>query len=682
MDLVYTNVLYAWAGSPIAHAHTQTQAVFPASVLEQMTALSTAVAAPTPSFYLGARTLKRRFILHVGPTNSGKTHAALRALAAAPSGVYAGPLRLLAHEIWERLNMGSIVPKGVDESQIRDEEVAGEEDTNLDTSGKAIIKTGLGRQKWVRETNMITGEEIKSVSPFAQHISCTVEMLNFGVVYDVGVIDEIQLLSDPERGFAWTAAVLGLNAAEIHLCGEATAIPLIRALVESCGDSLEIHEYTRLSPLIVEDQSLEHDLGRIQAGDCIVAFSRSQIFRFKSELEAKGLRVATIYGRLPPEVRSEQADRFNTGKADVLVGSDALGLGLNLKIRRMIFSQMAKVHSGGYGRLQPLSVSQVKQIAGRAGRYGLHSPAPTPKAGDTPSDNTPSQPTSTVGAVTTVYPGDLAFLRRTMELTPPPLSTAKVNPSIESVQAALRIISKASVKYTLPLIFNAHRYAARCPSHLRYSGFERNDANWEAVISFMDSQGLGLDKVPLEVTMLSLAAPLPIRDLQSHLYIRSLFSRLVTDLVVPVEAVLQDGLGGPYGYAEYLQATEVALGFPNVSSDANILLPTARDLLSIMETMHSCLSLYSWMHYRRPTSFPDLTRVQEDLLPRTRNTIDSILAGGLVKNRRASDHGVYGEKEQKVKYQQNVYMKGLQLDMRDKMYSGLRENIKRKQQQH
>ncbi len=329
MDLVYTNVLYAWAGSPIARAHTQ-ENIFPASVLEQMTALSTAVAAPTPSLYMGARTLKRRFFLHVGPTNSGKTHAALRALAAAPTGVYAGPLRLLAHEIWERLNMGTIVPKGVDESQIRDEEVAGEEDTNLDTSGKAIIKKGLGKQKWVRETNMITGEEVKIVSPFAQVISCTVEMVNYATVYDVGVIDEIQLLSDPDRGFAWTAAVLGLNAAEIHLCGEATAIPLVRTLVESCGDSLEIREYTRLSPLVVEDQSLESDLGRVQAGDCLVAFSRGHIFRYKKELEEKGFRVATIYGRLPPEVRSEQADHFNTGKADVLVGSDALGLGLNL----------------------------------------------------------------------------------------------------------------------------------------------------------------------------------------------------------------------------------------------------------------------------------------------------------------------------------------------------------------
>jgi ATP-dependent RNA helicase SUPV3L1/SUV3 len=45
-----------------------------------------------------------------------------------------------------------------------------------------------------------------------------------------------------------------------------------------------------------------------------------------------GLRCAVAYGRLPPEVRSAQAALFNDqdSEYDVMIGSDALGMGLNL----------------------------------------------------------------------------------------------------------------------------------------------------------------------------------------------------------------------------------------------------------------------------------------------------------------------------------------------------------------
>ncbi len=56
------------------------------------------------SWYPAARMMRRRVVAHVGPTNSGKTHAALLELKAAASGVYCGPLRLLAWEVRMRTN--------------------------------------------------------------------------------------------------------------------------------------------------------------------------------------------------------------------------------------------------------------------------------------------------------------------------------------------------------------------------------------------------------------------------------------------------------------------------------------------------------------------------------------------------------------------------------------------------
>ena len=54
--------------------------------------------------YPEARGMRRRFVLHIGPTNSGKTHDAMEALRAAGGGCYLGPLRLLAYEQFEQMN--------------------------------------------------------------------------------------------------------------------------------------------------------------------------------------------------------------------------------------------------------------------------------------------------------------------------------------------------------------------------------------------------------------------------------------------------------------------------------------------------------------------------------------------------------------------------------------------------
>ena len=329
IDQALTSFLFTWATDP-RHQKTVGSTVS-ADTLDRMTRLRTAVdfRRIADNFPL-ARKMCRKLILHVGPTNSGKTHTALRTLAAARVGAYGGPLRLLAHEIYERLNTGQIVPLGAE----ADDNYEVDENSNLDVQApgtpRAVLKHG--NALFARPCSLLTGDELRNVEG-ATLSSCTVEMLSLDKRYDVVVIDEIQMIADSQRGAAWTAAVLGTAAEELHLCGEERAVQIIEALAKITGDELIINRYERLSPLRIAPQSLERDLTRIKKGDCVVTFSRTNIFNLKKNIEEKtGLRCAVVYGRLPPEIRAEQAALFNNSNSgfDVLVASDAIGMGLNL----------------------------------------------------------------------------------------------------------------------------------------------------------------------------------------------------------------------------------------------------------------------------------------------------------------------------------------------------------------
>jgi len=243
-------------------------------------------------WYPKARKMQRKIHLHVGPTNSGKTYHALKKLESASTGIYGGPLRLLAHEVFRRLN----------------------------ASGKPC--------------NLVTGDERVIVeSEDVNMSSCTVEMVPINVAVEVAVIDEIQMIGHADRGWAWTQALLGVQAQELHLCGEERVVPVIRELAAAMGDSLEIHRYQRLSPLKAMSESLAGKLSKLQKGDCLVAFSRMQIHALRKAIEKiTRKRVAVVYGSLPPEIRAQQAKLFNDpdNDYDILVASDAIGMGLNL----------------------------------------------------------------------------------------------------------------------------------------------------------------------------------------------------------------------------------------------------------------------------------------------------------------------------------------------------------------
>lgn len=269
-----------------------------------------------------ARALQRRITLITGPTNSGKSHAALDALAKAQSGLGLVPLRLLAHEFRD-----SLAERGI-------------------------------------EASLLTGEERITV-PMSRHLVATVEMCPYHTPVDVAIIDEAQMLFDPDRGAAWTAALMGVPARHLYVLGAAECIPMVRRIAELCDDPLDEISLERKTPL----QAASHNISlkNLKRGDALVAFSRREVLDLRAELVRQGRRVAVVYGALSPEVRRAEAQRFNNGQAEILIATDAIGMGLNLSIKRVVFASLSK-YDGRHSR--DLHAQEVKQIGGRAGRYG------------------------------------------------------------------------------------------------------------------------------------------------------------------------------------------------------------------------------------------------------------------------------------------------------------------------
>lgn len=301
-----------------------------------------------------ARKLGRKIIFHSGPTNSGKTYNALQSFMKADSGVYCGPLKLLAVEVFNKANSNGIA------------------------------------------CDLVTGEEkilVNKDEP-SNHVSCTVEMISTEKEYDVAVIDEIQMIRDTQRGYAWTRALLGIRAKELHLCGESAAIDIIKEVLDSIEEKMEVKTYERLSPLQVSPRALE-SLDKVEDGDCIVCFNKQRLFSVCFELQRLNKQFAVIYGSLPPATKLNQAKRFNdpNDPCKILVATDAIGMGLNLSIKRIIFSSVQKTvynNKSEEKETELINTSMALQIAGRAGRF---------KAG------------SDLGYVTTLKEEDLPLLK-------------------------------------------------------------------------------------------------------------------------------------------------------------------------------------------------------------------------------------------------------------------------------
>ena len=348
-----------------------------ADLIEQFQLLDSKTDLTKPWDWFGsARRLRRKIIFHSGPTNSGKTYRALERLKEANEGLYLAPLRLLAAEVYDDLTSQGI------------------------------------------STNLYTGQERRDV-PLARHTAATVEMASMDRTYDIVVMDEIQMVADASRGAAWTKALLGLRCLEIHVCGGSEARNIVRKLAKACGDDFELQEYERFSPLKIASRSFARDGSKsgcyrhVKPGDCVVAFSRNDIFAIKLEIEkTTAYKCCVIYGTLPPEIRAEEARRFNDPDSgyDILVASDAIGMGLNLSIKRVIFHSIFKYNGEKVIRL---SHSEIKQISGRAGRRNSLYPH---------------------GVVTCRDPRDLPYIRQCLQSEIPQIKKAALLPTSAHIE--------------------------------------------------------------------------------------------------------------------------------------------------------------------------------------------------------------------------------------------------------
>lgn len=274
--------------------------------------------------YRRARAIKRKIFLHLGDTNTGKTYNSMQRLKQCEKGIYLSPLRILALENYERLNSEGV------------------------------------------KCNLITGEE-EIIHEDAKHISCTIEKLDINEQYEIAIIDEIQMIDDDQRGAAWTRALLGLRCKEIHVCGAKNSKELLLEILEDCEDDYEIIEYKRQIPLIVDENAFT--LKDINPGDALVVFSKKRVLELGMHYSSLGMRASLIYGDLPPEVRRKQYESFISGSSKILISTDAIGMGVNLPIKRIVFMDIKKFDGN---EIRFLKSQEVKQIGGRAGRKGIY----------------------------------------------------------------------------------------------------------------------------------------------------------------------------------------------------------------------------------------------------------------------------------------------------------------------
>ena len=279
----------------------------------------------SPDSYIErAKQLKRAFVLHVGPTNSGKTYDAIEDLKQHTPGTYLGPLRLLALEMFDRINAAGI------------------------------------------PCSMLTGEESIPVEN-AVIISSTIELCDYQTHFQTAVIDEAQLIADPSRGAAWLKAICLVNADVVHICMAPEALGYITSLIERFSDRYSVVRHERLAPLRYAGVCRGYQ--DLRPDDALICFSRKSVLSTAALLEKNGFRASVIYGALPPEARRNEVRKYTSGETNVVVATDAIGLGISLPIKRIIFAETEKYDGREF---RTLTTAEVNQIGGRAGRYGLN----------------------------------------------------------------------------------------------------------------------------------------------------------------------------------------------------------------------------------------------------------------------------------------------------------------------
>ena len=262
---------------------------------------------------------KNKITAVLGPTNTGKTFLAIETMLSFDSGMLGFPLRLLAREVYDK-----IIKK------ISTEKVA-----------------------------LITGEE-KIIPPNAKYFLCTVESMPIDKHLDFVGIDEIQMCADHERGHIFTDRLLNLRGEKLTMfMGSNT----IKNIINKLGEDTEFINRERFSKLAYIGHK---KISRINRKTAIIAFSTEEVYAIAELVRRQKGGAAIVMGSLSPKTRNAQVELYQSGDVDFLVATDAIGMGINMDLENVFFSNLKKFDGK---KLRRLNLSEIGQIAGRAGRY-------------------------------------------------------------------------------------------------------------------------------------------------------------------------------------------------------------------------------------------------------------------------------------------------------------------------
>ena len=262
---------------------------------------------------------KNKISAVLGPTNTGKTHLAIETMLSFESGMIGFPLRLLAREVYD----------------------------------KVVQKTGLNH------VALITGEE-KIIPSNAKYFLCTVESMPIDKDLDFVGVDEIQMCADHERGHIFTERLLNMRGKKLTmLMGSNT----IRNIISKLDGDIEFINRNRLSKLSYVGHK---KISRINRKAAIIAFSAEEVYAIAELIRRQKGGAAIVMGSLSPKTRNAQVELYQSGDVDFLVATDAIGMGINMDLDHVYFSNLKKFDGR---KLRKLNLSEIGQIAGRAGRY-------------------------------------------------------------------------------------------------------------------------------------------------------------------------------------------------------------------------------------------------------------------------------------------------------------------------
>jgi ATP-dependent RNA helicase SUPV3L1/SUV3 len=262
---------------------------------------------------------KNKITAVLGPTNTGKTHLAIDTMLSFDSGMIGFPLRLLAREVYDK-----------------------------------VIKK-IGQEK----VALITGEE-KIIPPNAKYFLCTVESMPIDKSLDFVGVDEIQMCADHERGHIFTDRLINMRGGKLTmLMGSNT----IKNIISKLDDDIEFINRNRLSKL---SYSGHKKISRINRKTAIIAFSSEEVYAIAELIRRQKGGAAIVMGSLSPKTRNAQVELYQSGDVDFLVATDAIGMGINMDLDCVYFSNLKKFDGK---KLRKLNLSEIGQIAGRAGRY-------------------------------------------------------------------------------------------------------------------------------------------------------------------------------------------------------------------------------------------------------------------------------------------------------------------------